>query len=58
MQEIDGPDTGITNYKDLDDILKRLLDKHGSLKKGCMRINWQNILVKELNHAIMVRYKF
>ena len=55
LQEISS-DSDITNFKDLQYTLQRILVKHGPLKKISVKANQQNFVDKELKHAIMVRY--
>ena len=57
LQEINSSDSDLTNFKDLQYILQRVLDKHAPLKKRYVRANQQNFMDKELNQAIMVRSK-
>ena len=55
LQEIDSSDSDLTNFKDLQYILQRVLDKHAPLKKRYLRANQQNFMDKELIQATMVR---
>ena len=57
MQEINSSDSDLTNFKDLQYTLQRVLDKHAPLKKRYVRANQQHFMDKELNQAIMVRSK-
>ena len=57
MQEINSLDSDLTNFKDLQYTLQRVLDKHAPLKKRYVRANQQHFMDKELNQAIMVRSK-
>ena len=57
MQEINSSGSDLTNFKDLQYTLQRILDKHAPLKKRYVRANKQNFMDKELNQAIMVRSK-
>ena len=55
MQENNSSDSNITNFKDLQYTLQRVLDKHAPLKKRYVRANQQNFMHKGLNQAIMVK---
>ena len=57
MQEINGLDADLTNFKDVQYTLQRVLDKHASLKQRYVRANQENFIDKELNQAIMVKSK-
>ena len=60
MQELSSSDSDITNFKDLQYTHQRVLDKHDPLKKRYVRANrqnQQNVIDKELNQDIMVRFK-
>ena len=57
LQKINSSDSTLTNFKDLQYTLQRVLDKHAPLKKIYVRANQQNFKDKELNQAIMVRSK-
>ena len=57
MQEINSSGSDLTNFKDLQYTLQRILDKHAPLKKRYVRANKQNFMDKELNQAIIIRSK-
>ena len=57
LQKINSSDSSLTNFKDLQYTLQRVLDKHAPLKKIYVKANQQNFKDKELNQAIMVRSK-
>ena len=57
MQEINSSDSDLTNFKDLQYTLQRVLDKHAPLKGRYVRANHQNFMDKELNQAITIRSK-
>ena len=57
LQEINSSDSDITNFKDFQYTLKRVLDKHAPLKKRYVRANQQNFMDKEPNQAVVARSK-
>ena len=57
MQEINSSGSDLTNFKDLQYTLQRILDKNAPLKKRYVRANQQNFIDKELNQAIIIRSK-
>ena len=57
MQEINSSGSDLTNFKDLQYTLQRILDKHAPLKKRYVRANQQNFMDKELNQAIIITSK-
>ena len=57
LQEINSSGSDLTNFKNLQYIFQRVLNKQAPLKKRYVRANEQSFIDKELNQAIMVRSK-
>ena len=57
MEEINSGDSNITNSKDLQYALHRVLEQHAALKKEYLGADQQNFMAKGSNQAIMVRSK-
>ena len=57
LQEINSSDSNLTNFKDLQYTLQRVLDKHPPLNERYVRANQKDFMDKELIQVVMVRSK-